>query len=111
MNYMGTDDDMPDKFNSWLEDQDIDTLMSYADDYAKECMRKAKENAHRLGFTDIEWKEMDFLDFKPDTPPDHILLDAPCSGLGVLRRHPEGNWLKTPDIIPAMAEKQKKLIM
>jgi 16S rRNA (cytosine967-C5)-methyltransferase len=27
-------------------------------------------------------------------PFDRILLDAPCSGLGVLRRHPEGKWQK-----------------
>lgn len=30
---------------------------------------------------------------------DRILLDAPCSGLGVLRRHPDGKWYKTPEII------------
>jgi 16S rRNA (cytosine967-C5)-methyltransferase len=29
-----------------------------------------------------------------DAQFDRILLDAPCSGLGVLRRHPEGKWLK-----------------
>jgi 16S rRNA (cytosine967-C5)-methyltransferase len=34
------------------------------------------------------------------SPPfDRILLDAPCSGLGVLRRHPEGKWYKTPESI------------
>lgn len=32
-------------------------------------------------------------------PFDRILLDAPCSGLGVLRRHPEGKWYKTPESI------------
>ncbi len=30
-----------------------------------------------------------------DTPFDRILVDAPCSGLGILRRHPEGKWQKT----------------
>ncbi|HKW85885.1 MAG TPA: hypothetical protein VJM82_02345, partial [Nitrospiraceae bacterium] len=29
-----------------------------------------------------------------EQPYDRILLDAPCSGLGVLRRHPEGKWQK-----------------
>ncbi|HET8580775.1 MAG TPA: 16S rRNA (cytosine(967)-C(5))-methyltransferase RsmB, partial [Nitrospiraceae bacterium] len=29
-----------------------------------------------------------------ERPFDRILLDAPCSGLGVLRRHPEGKWQK-----------------
>lgn len=32
-------------------------------------------------------------------PFDRILLDAPCSGLGVLRRHPDGKWYKTPESI------------
>ena len=73
-------------------------------------MRKAKENANRLGFTKIEWVEQDFLDFKPDTPPDHILMDAPCSGLGVLRRHPEGKWHKPPEIIATMSAKQRSLL-
>lgn len=74
-------------------------------------MRKAKENATRLGIQDIQWQEIDFLDLRPDTPPDRILLDAPCTGLGVLRRHPEGKWLKKPDIIPIMAERQRKLLL
>ena len=28
---------------------------------------------------------------------DRILVDAPCSGLGVLRRHPEAKWLKSSE--------------
>lgn len=30
---------------------------------------------------------------------DRILLDAPCSGLGVLRRHPEGKWQKAASLL------------
>lgn len=32
--------------------------------------------------------------WRPDAPVDRILLDAPCSALGTLRRHPEGAWIK-----------------
>ncbi|MGH7228516.1 MAG: 16S rRNA (cytosine(967)-C(5))-methyltransferase RsmB [Nitrospiraceae bacterium] len=32
-------------------------------------------------------------------PFDRILLDAPCSGLGVLRRHPEGKWQKGESLL------------
>jgi 16S rRNA (cytosine967-C5)-methyltransferase len=31
---------------------------------------------------------------------DRILVDAPCSGLGVLRRHPEAKWRKDDQILP-----------
>ncbi|MEO9969364.1 MAG: transcription antitermination factor NusB [Hyphomonadaceae bacterium] len=30
----------------------------------------------------------------PDAPVDAVLVDAPCSALGTLRRHPEGAWIK-----------------
>lgn len=39
-----------------------------------------------------------------------ILLDAPCSGLGALRRRPEARWVKTPGSIPALRELQEALL-
>jgi len=41
---------------------------------------------------------------------DRILLDVPCSGLGVLRRHPEGKWLKGPDLIEQIKILQGKIL-
>ncbi len=41
---------------------------------------------------------------------DRILLDAPCSGTGVLRRHPEGKWNKDPSSIRDLASKQDSLL-
>ncbi|MBL8070039.1 MAG: 16S rRNA (cytosine(967)-C(5))-methyltransferase RsmB [Nitrospira sp.] len=43
-------------------------------------------------------------------PFDRILLDAPCSGLGVLRRHPEGKWYKTPESIAQHRRMQVELL-
>ncbi len=43
-------------------------------------------------------------------PFDRILLDAPCSGLGVLRRHPDGKWCKTPEIIAQHRLVQRDLL-
>jgi len=40
-----------------------------------------------------------------------ILLDAPCSGTGVLRRHPEGKWKKDPLTISKMTAVQGDLLM
>jgi len=42
---------------------------------------------------------------------DRILLDAPCSGIGVLRRHPEGKWKKDPVTISKMTKLQKDLLI
>jgi len=49
------------------------------------------------------------------TPPlagafDDVLLDAPCSGTGTLRRHPEIRWRLAPDDIPALAARQQRLL-
>jgi 16S rRNA (cytosine967-C5)-methyltransferase len=41
---------------------------------------------------------------------DRILVDAPCSGLGVLRRHPEAKWRKGPELIGTMARQQTSLL-
>ncbi|ERJ17708.1 Ribosomal RNA small subunit methyltransferase B protein [Salinisphaera shabanensis E1L3A] len=41
---------------------------------------------------------------------DRILLDAPCSGTGVIRRHPDIKWLRRPDDIAAAAKRQNALL-
>lgn len=41
---------------------------------------------------------------------DRILLDAPCSASGVLRRHPDIKLLRYPSDIPAFVQEQKKLL-
>ncbi|WAB81208.1 rRNA small subunit methyltransferase B [Microcella daejeonensis] len=41
---------------------------------------------------------------------DRILLDAPCTGLGALRRRPEARWRKRPDDVPELAALQAELL-
>ena len=41
---------------------------------------------------------------------DRILLDAPCTGSGVVRRHPDGKWLKRESDIDALCAVQSALI-
>lgn len=43
-------------------------------------------------------------------PFDRILLDAPCSGSGVIRRHPDIKHLRRADDIPALAAQQARLL-
>ena len=41
---------------------------------------------------------------------DAILLDAPCSASGIVRRHPDVRWLRRPSDIPALAETQAAIL-
>lgn len=41
---------------------------------------------------------------------DRVLLDAPCSGAGALRRRPEARWRKQPEDLPALVAGQRRLL-
>jgi 16S rRNA (cytosine967-C5)-methyltransferase len=43
-------------------------------------------------------------------PFDAILLDAPCSASGVVRRHPDVRWLRRPEDIAALAQVQAQML-
>jgi len=46
----------------------------------------------------------------PPASADRVLVDAPCSGLGVLRRRPEARWRIGPDQVAPLAELQRELL-
>lgn len=68
--------------------------------------------AKRLGITIIEPMVSDALDLpeKGLGTFDRILLDAPCSGFGVIRRKPDLKWNKTPEDVLAIAQLQYELL-
>jgi 16S rRNA (cytosine967-C5)-methyltransferase len=41
---------------------------------------------------------------------DRVLVDAPCTGLGALRRRPEARWRRQPGDVPSLAKLQKELL-
>ena len=41
---------------------------------------------------------------------DRVLVDAPCSGLGALRRRPEARWRRVPGDVPQLAKLQRELL-
>lgn len=43
-------------------------------------------------------------------PFDAILLDAPCTASGIVRRHPDVRWLRRPDDVPRLAAEQQRLL-
>ena len=72
----------------------------------------AAATARRLGLTSIRPVVCDLLD--PGAPLaaayDLIVLDAPCTGLGVLRRHPDAKWRLQPADVPRLAALQRRLL-
>jgi len=42
---------------------------------------------------------------------DRILVDAPCTGIGALRRRPEARWRKTPADVPDLTALQQELVL
>lgn len=46
----------------------------------------------------------------PDGAYDRVLVDAPCTGLGALRRRPEARWRRRPDDVAALAKLQRELL-
>jgi 16S rRNA (cytosine967-C5)-methyltransferase len=75
---------------------------------------RLKENAGRLGVTNIDFVQDDASDFQSDIVTserfDKILLDAPCSGLGVLSKKPDIRWKREIEDILNLAKYQKKLL-
>jgi 16S rRNA (cytosine967-C5)-methyltransferase len=68
------------------------------------------ETAGRLGLTSIRRHAIDLLGPELPGPYDLIVLDAPCTGLGVLRRHPDAKWRLKPDDVARMAALQAQLL-
>ncbi|MBO8093880.1 MAG: RsmB/NOP family class I SAM-dependent RNA methyltransferase, partial [Prosthecochloris sp.] len=73
-------------------------------------MDALKQRAIRTGCSNIQTLCMDLTSSKLDETYDKILLDAPCSGLGVLRRHPEAKWRLNKNDIKDLIEIQKNLL-
>lgn len=71
------------------------------------------ETARRLGLGNLSAHVADAAGTLPFAPPEGypvVLLDAPCSGIGVLRRHPEAKWRLTPDQVTELAALQARLL-
>jgi 16S rRNA (cytosine967-C5)-methyltransferase len=75
----------------------------------QERIKKIWENSKRLGTTIITPIKGDASAYQAG-PFDKILIDAPCTGLGVLRRHPDGRWSKQESAIKERRALQAKII-
>jgi len=84
-------------------------------DQSRSRLHLLEQNCRRLGISIVTPVEMDAtrLDVSVSSrnpvlsnPFDRILVDAPCSGFGVLRRHPEAKWQKDDALLTQQRERQ-----
>ncbi|MGB5799043.1 MAG: RsmB/NOP family class I SAM-dependent RNA methyltransferase, partial [Mesorhizobium sp.] len=78
-------------------------------DTSKNRLARLRQNLERLGL-DARTVQADLLEHEPETPFDAVLLDAPCSSTGTVRRHPDVPWTKTPADIEKLAALQARLL-
>ncbi|MDH3793045.1 MAG: RsmB/NOP family class I SAM-dependent RNA methyltransferase, partial [Rhodospirillales bacterium] len=72
-------------------------------------LARLSENLARLGLS-VTAVTADAATWRPEAPAGAVLLDAPCSATGTLRRHPDIAHLKGPEQIAALAALQDKLL-
>ena len=75
-------------------------------------LQRVMENAARLGINIIDPVLKDAREIHHDFAgqADRVLVDAPCSGLGVLRRKPDSRWRKTPQLLKELPRLQLEIL-
>ncbi|MDE3117143.1 MAG: MFS transporter, partial [Pseudomonadota bacterium] len=74
-----------------------------------ERMARLKENLVRLAL-EADCIDADLRDYVPESPAPFVLLDAPCSATGTIRRHPELPWIKSAADITQCADAAGELL-
>jgi 16S rRNA (cytosine967-C5)-methyltransferase len=78
-------------------------------DISRQRLTQLQENAARTGLA-MEIVEADARTWRPAELLDAVLLDAPCSALGIMRRHPEGVWRRDPKGLSRYPQTQAALV-
>lgn len=78
-------------------------------DRSKNRLKRLKENLKRTKL-DALVISADAASYEPQHPADHILLDAPCSATGTLRRNPDVLWTKGPQDVAKLADLQSRIL-
>lgn len=80
-------------------------------DRSAKRLKRLEENLERMNLKDTVTIEIsDAASWKAKEPPKYILLDAPCSATGTLRRHPDTAWLKSPKDLEGLITIQERLL-
>jgi 16S rRNA (cytosine967-C5)-methyltransferase len=78
-------------------------------DRSAKRLQQVAENLQRLR-VEAEIVTADATTWRPPRPASHILLDAPCSATGTIRRHPDVAWLKQAEDLPRLTALQDRLL-
>ncbi|MEB8329461.1 RsmB/NOP family class I SAM-dependent RNA methyltransferase [Flavobacteriaceae bacterium KMM 6897] len=75
-------------------------------------LSELKRRAKRAGAHNVETREIDSTKVikKLHNSADRVLIDAPCTGLGVLRRNPDAKWKMQPDFLEKVIATQKQIL-
>jgi len=78
-------------------------------DRSRSRLERLRQNLDRLGMA-AEIVAEDAAQWRPPEPVDAVLLDAPCSATGTIRRHPDIAHLKNQDDVDRLAGVQARLL-
>jgi 16S rRNA (cytosine967-C5)-methyltransferase len=78
-------------------------------DQSANRLKRLETNLARLKF-DVACVHADFMTLAPEGRFDAVLLDAPCSSTGTVRRHPDVPWTKSPQDIAKLAALQGRML-
>lgn len=78
-------------------------------DQSANRLKRLVGNLGRLGLP-VTAVEANMADYRPDDLFDAVLLDAPCSSTGTIRKHPDVLWTKGPEDIEKLARLQERLL-
>ncbi|MFZ5791319.1 MAG: RsmB/NOP family class I SAM-dependent RNA methyltransferase [Pseudomonadota bacterium] len=78
-------------------------------DRSPERLKRVAENLSRTGLA-ADCVAADAAEWQPPEPADAVLLDAPCSATGTIRRHPDLPWIKRPEEIADLPALQRRLL-
>lgn len=82
-------------------------------DHDAKRLLRVSENLERLelnAYAEVEIIEADATQWVANEPVDCIILDAPCSAIGVMRRHPDIRLLRQSTDIPKTVDLQKQIL-
>lgn len=75
-------------------------------------LKELKKRARRAGAFNIDMRLIDSTKVikKLKNSADRVLIDAPCSGIGVLRRNPDSKWKLQPEFIENIKKTQSEIL-